>query len=163
MVRLRALFVGFVLVAMATPSSAQAPTATDSEFLVSVTEADGATHVRPSNIVPLIPDSACFEWRVRLAQGDRLVSVTEVFALPAEPRQWGGIDGNEYSLSKLSGDRRVSETTMFYKPQDGWISHGWCMAEGDPIGPYSIKVLVGDRLVHKFDFSVENAPASSKP
>ena len=159
MVSLRVLFVGCALAATANPSWAQAVAATDTEFLVSVTDADGVAKIHASNVVPLIPDRACYEWRVKLGQGDKLVSVTEVFTLPAEPKQWGGIDGNEYSLSKLSGDRKVSETTMFYKPQDGWISHGWCVAEGDPTGPYSIKVLVGDRLVHEFDFTVENTPA----
>ena len=163
MVRLRALFVGCVLAGIANPSSAQTPAMSDSEFLVSVTDADGVAHVKPSNVVPLIPDRACYAWRLQLGQGDKLVSATEVFTLPAEPKQWGGIDGDEYSSSKISGDRKVSETTLFYKPKDGWISHGWCVADGDPTGPYSIKVLVGDRLIHEFQFRVENAPASSVP
>lgn len=161
MIGLRALLVSCAVVAMANPSLAQTSTPSDSDFLVSVTDADGVAHVEASNVVPLIPDRACYEWRVRLGQGDKLVSVTEVFTLPAEPKQWGGIDGNEYSLSKLSGDRKVSETTMFYKPLDGWISHGWCVADGDPTGPYSIKVLVEDRLIHEFEFKV--VPESSTP
>jgi len=146
MISLRAFFVSCAVMAMASSSSAQTSTPGDSEFLVSVTDADGASHVVASNVVPLIPDRACYEWRVRLGQGDRLVSVTEVFSLPAEPKQWGGVDGNEYSLSKLSGDRKVSETTMFYKPLDGWISHGWCVADGDPTGEHAPFLLLKDAL-----------------
>jgi hypothetical protein len=32
------------------------------------------------------------------------------------------------------------------------------VADGDPTGPYSIKVLVGDRLIHEFEFKVVQAP-----
>lgn len=163
MVSFRALFVGCALAAVANPSSAQTSTTTDTEFLVSVTGADGVAHVEHSNVVPLIADRACYQWRIRLELGDKLVSTTEVFTLPAVPKQWGGIDGNEYSSSKISSDRKVSETTLFYKPKEGWISHGWCVAEGDPTGRYSIKVLIGDRLIHEFEFRVENVPASSTP
>jgi hypothetical protein len=145
------------------PCLAQTPIATDVEFLVSVTGADGVTHTEPSNVVPLIPDRACYEWRIRLEFGDQLITATEVFALPAMPKQWGGVDGNEYSSSKISGDRKVSETTLFYKPKDGWIAHGWCVADGDPAGQYSIKVYVGDRLIHEFEFRAENVRASPIP
>jgi len=140
---------------------AQTPGAAETEFLVAITGSNGATRVERSNSVPLIPGRVCYEWRIRLTSGDGLVSAREVFELPAPPALWGGVDENDYSSSQLSKDRKISETTMFYRPKDGWISHGWCVAEGDPAGPYSIKVYVGETLLHAFDFNVESVPDSN--
>ena len=160
MTRLRATVLLCGLCLASSSAWAQAPGAAETEFLVAITGSNGATRVEHSNIVPLIPGRVCYEWRIRLTPGDRLVSAREVFELPATPALWGGVDGDDYSSSKLSKDRKISETTMFYRPKDGWIEHGWCVAEGDPAGPYSIKVYVGEQLLHAFNFNAETMPGS---
>ena len=136
------------------------PTAAEAEFLVAITDSNGGTRVARSDTVPLVPGRVCYEWRIRLDRGDRLVQVREVFELPAKPTTWGGAD-DDYSSSEISGDRKTSETSQFYKPKDGWIAHGWCVADGDPAGPYSIKVYVGEKLLHAFDFKAEIVPGST--
>lgn len=138
---------------------AQTLTPADAEFLVSITGADGVRQTVHSSVVPLLPERACYEWRIRIGSDEKLVKATEVFTLPGAPKQWGGVDENSYSASQLSGDRTVAETTLFFSPTDGWISNGWCVADGDPVGQYSIKVHVGDRMVHEFSFTVENVLA----
>ncbi len=38
--------------------------------------------------------------------------------------------------------------------EDGELSNAWCVAEGDPQGAYSISVYTGEKLLHRFDFTV---------
>ena len=49
-------------------------------------------------------------------------------------------------------------TALSLVPDNGWISHGWCVAEGDPEGAYRIEVSRGDTLLHAFDFQLQRAP-----
>lgn len=37
---------------------------------------------------------------------------------------------------------------------DGWLTHGWCVAEGDPLGAHSINVTLDGTEVAHWDFTV---------
>jgi hypothetical protein len=151
---IRWLAIILAILVPATVASAE-ETVIGSDFLVISADGAGGTNITSTTTVPLLPD-VCYAWRLRLAGIAKLLKVVEIFTLPAPPKLWGGVDGNEYSPSTLSADRRVSETTKFYTPKDGWISNGWCVAEGDPAGRYSIRVTVDGHTLHEFNFTVQS-------
>jgi hypothetical protein len=79
-----------------------------------------------------------------------------VFRLPASAVSWGGVDGVESSATQVNEDRSDATTEIDEWLGDGMITHGWCVAAGDPEGVHDIKVFAEDRLLHQFVFSVES-------
>ena len=146
-----ALFLAALFAAPA--ATAAAPVVQESEFLVYLIEGN-ATSVVKTDIVPLIPNQVCFGWRLRLAGTGSVVKAVEELTLPEPPASWIGIDGDEYSPTRISPDRRTATTTSFYTLQDGWIEHSWCIAEGDPAGPHTIRILAEGEVLKRFDFTV---------
>ena len=141
---------GLVLLAIAaavaaTPTPA-APKVVDASFVF----IQGGT-VTESNKVPLLPGEVCFEWRLRLDVFDALVKYTEVFILPAAPEIW---ETNPEAESDISADGLVSTTSNVDKLVDGWLRHGWCVAEGDPLGDYRMEISIEGTLVHTFEFKL---------
>ncbi|WP_193370659.1 hypothetical protein [Pelagibius marinus] len=125
------------------------------EFLVSVSDGEGNQRHIQADVVPYLPDRACFGWRLRLAGGQALVRYREVLKLPEAPAFWTGED-DSYSPHKYSADRTTATTEEFAAPDNnGWISSRWCIAEGDPVGPHSIDVYIDDNLVKHFAFEVK--------
>jgi hypothetical protein len=125
------------------------------EFLVSVSDGEGNQRSIQADVVPYLPDRACFGWRLRLAGAPTLVRYREVLTLPEAPAFWTGED-DSYSPHKYSADRTTATTEEFAAPdKDGWISSHWCIAEGDPVGAHSIDVYIDDSLVRHFAFEVK--------
>jgi hypothetical protein len=125
----------------------------ETEFLVFLFDAHGNEVVTHSNNVPLIPNRACYGWRIQLAGVDGLIKFREVFTLPEEPNFWGG-EINEYSPNAISKDRHTSVTEKFSILKNGWISNSWCVAEGDPEGKYSMDVYILGEFIKRFNFNV---------
>lgn len=134
-----------IMLATVAPAAA-APTVLDAVFLVLQ---DGK--VTETNRVPLIPGEVCFQWQIRLDVPDGPVEFTEVFTLPAAPDVWnaGPDEGVE-----ISGDGAISTVTDTYDVKDGWLLHGWCLAEGDPLGQHKMEISVDGTLLHTFVFQV---------
>jgi hypothetical protein len=146
---------GSLVLAVGTATAAGATYSVEAaEFVVSVGDGDGNERTVASNLVPYLPDRACFGWRIRLAEAPPLVRLREVLRLPKAPAFWSGED-DEYSTHIFSADRTTATTEEFKAPQDGWIESNWCIAEGDPTGPHSIEVFIEDDLVRHFDFEVK--------
>jgi len=125
------------------------------EFLVSVSDGEGNQRSIQADVVPYLPDRACFGWRLRLAGTPTLVRYREVLTLPEAPAFWTGED-DTYSPHKYSADRTTATTEEFAAPdKEGWISSHWCIAEGDPVGAHSIDVYIDDSLVRHFAFEVK--------
>lgn len=125
------------------------------EFLVSVSDGEGNQRSIQADVVPYLPDRACFGWRLRLAGAPALVRYREVLTLPEAPAFWTGED-DSYSPHKYSADRTTATTEEFAAPdKDGWISSHWCIAEGDPVGAHSIDVYIDGHLVRHFAFEVK--------
>ncbi|MEO3430138.1 hypothetical protein AAFN88_14855 [Pelagibius sp. CAU 1746] len=140
---------------LAGPSSALSAEVTEAEFLVSVSDGEGNLRSVQADIVPYLPDRACFGWRLRLAGAPALVRYREVLKLPSAPDFWTG-ENDSYSPHRYSADRTTATTEEFAAPdKDGWISSRWCIAEGDPVGPHSIDVYVGDSHARHFAFEVK--------
>ena len=128
------------------------------EFIVSVSDGEGNERQIASTLVPYLPNSACFGWRIRLAGAPPVVRLREVLKLPEAPIFWSGED-DPYSPHVFSADRTTATTEEYRAPADGWIDNQWCIADGDPVGPHSIDVFVDGALLRHFDFEVKR-PAS---
>jgi hypothetical protein len=131
--------------ALATPVAA-APRVLDARFVYF--EAGTET---VSNKVPLVPEEVCFEWQLKLDVTDGPLTFTEVFILPAAPETWEIEPGTN---NEISDNGMTSTTTDVAQVIGGWITHGWCLAEGDPLGDYRMEISVEGTLVHTFLFKL---------
>ncbi len=145
-----------VMIWILTPSYSRGVTLETAEFVVSVSDGEGNQRSITADVVPYLPDLACFGWRLRLNDAPRLIKYREVLTLPEPPAFWSGED-DAYSPHRFSADRTTATTEEFAAPdEEGWISSNWCIAEGDPVGPHSIDVFIDDSLVKHFDFEVKH-------
>ena len=105
--------------------------------------------------VPYRPDASCYTWLLNVAPEEREISVREVFQLPASAQTWGD---DPTSVTAVNRNRSTAVTEFTDSLADGVISHGWCVAQGDPSGPHRIRVFAGDQLLHEFRFTVIEQP-----
>lgn len=147
---MKRLLTTLVLLVLAQPAFAQ--TVTETDFVLTIPGASGAADlVESTTLIPLL-SGACYTWWLKLAKTKGDVEVVEVFTLPSEPAGWGSV--NETMV--ISDDQLTATSTMVLTPnEEGWISHGWCVAEGDPTGDHSIVVKAGDKVLGEFPFQVE--------
>ncbi|GAB4361377.1 MAG: hypothetical protein Kow00114_15880 [Kiloniellaceae bacterium] len=138
------------------PAGATGPayTVEVAEFVVSVSDGEGNERSAVANVVPFLPERACFGWRLRLAGAPAVVRVREVLQLPEAPAFWSGED-DAYSTHTFSADRTTAITEEYKAPRDGWLESSWCIVEGDPAGPHSIDVYIDGSLARHFDFEVK--------
>jgi hypothetical protein len=126
----------------------------DSVFQVTFRYA-GTDEVLNDTVVPLLPDNACYTWYARLGDGAAPKVATEVLSLPVALADWGPAATDPDDGIDISSDGKVATRT--FTPEldaDGWFSHSWCVATGDPTGSHSIAIAVdGEPLTH-FDFTV---------
>jgi hypothetical protein len=141
---------GLVLFAIASAAAVSpataAPAVLDARFVY--VQAGSETE---SNKVPLIPGEVCFEWQLKLDVPDSPVTFTEVFILPAAPKIW---EVEPELDNEISGDGTTSTTTDVAQLAGGWLRHGWCVAEGDPLGDYRMEISIEGTLVHTFGFKL---------
>lgn len=137
------------LLAQAAPSDS-APVVKGAEFFTE-DKRTAEPAVQPGTRVPNRPDTSCYHWAVFVEAEQRSVRVREAFKLPAPAKQWGTGPGR----TDVIEDRSGAVTEFDDDLSDGLISNGWCVAAGDPSGDHQIRVYVGDRLLHIFDFRVE--------
>lgn len=123
------------------------------DFRAEAVSPDGQIVSAPAERLPNLP-GLCYRWTLRVTPADRLVQVEERLELPAPATQWGGVDGNDESPTKLSEKGRVGTTPLFASLRSGEIGNGWCIAEGDPDGDYRITVSFEGRVLHRFRFFV---------
>ncbi len=106
--------------------------------------------VRESTSVPLRPITACYRWRIDVPPQDRTIAVRWRVGDPIARQR-----SPEREFTAVSQDR-VSAVTEFQAPlSEGSFGHGWCVAPGDPAGTHNMRIYVGDRLIHSFEFQVE--------
>ncbi|MBK8083357.1 MAG: hypothetical protein IPK28_05675 [Devosia sp.] len=103
--------------------------------------------------VPLVP-GACYTWWIRLAEGATPTTGLERLILPAAPSDWGDAASNPEDGIDISEDGRLATSTFVPELDDGWISNGWCVADGDPTGPHRIEVAIDGIEVTAYDFEV---------
>jgi hypothetical protein len=136
------------VLALAQPALAQS--VIERDFTLTITGADGKELVESTTLIPLL-DGACYTWQLKLAKTKGAVEITEVFTLPSAPSSWGSVNDS----TTISDDMLTATSTMSLTPEDGWIWHAWCVAEGDPTGDHKIVVKSGDEVLGEFPFQVE--------
>ena len=145
--RLSAAWTALAFATLSTAALAQE--VIDADFLVSSTNAAGEQVVQSARVVPNI-EGACYAWRLRLGKTKEAVEVTEVLRLPSAPENWDpGSDRSDVSSNGLN-----ATTALSLVPEDGWITHGWCVAAGDPNGRYRIEVSTAAKSLQVFGFDL---------
>ncbi|HYD13330.1 MAG TPA: hypothetical protein VEC11_10830 [Allosphingosinicella sp.] len=123
----------------------QAPNVTHGIFYA---QENGRPEISETNVIPL-RTGQCYGWALRVEPEQRSVTIREVFELPA-PGNWNV--GNQ--MSAVARNARTAVTEFEAPLGEGLITHGWCVAEGDPAGPHRIRVYHGETLLHDFRFTV---------
>jgi hypothetical protein len=108
----------------------------------------GTYRVFPTTRIKYDPGKSCYSWLLRVEPQNAEVAITERFTLPAPATHWGNPDSN------VSVDRSEASTELNESLDDGVLTNGWCVVEGDPIGKYVIDVFHGGRRLHRFTFEV---------
>ena len=147
---MKRIFCLMSILALATPAWAQ--TVTETDFTISVPNGSGDPVVESTTLVPLLAET-CYNWHLRLAKVKGEVEITEIYTLPSAPQTWGLSEGSNIVVSD---DQLSAISTLSLTPEDGWISSGWCVSKGDPEGDYSFAIKAGDKLLHRFDFELQN-------
>ena len=110
----------------------------------------------PTVAVPYRPGAICFEWVQFFAGENRVVSVRETVELPAAPASWGSAPAQG---TRVDADGRRAVTEFSDSLEDGQIDGRWCVAEGDPLGPYRIRIEADGQLLEEIRFEmVADAP-----
>ncbi|MEQ8784388.1 MAG: hypothetical protein RIE06_32410 [Roseibium album] len=126
------------------------------EFVVGIAEGDFEPVYYRADKVPLLPDRACFGWRIKISGDEKLVFTREILKLPEQPEYWSGED-DKYSTSQISEDRTTAITDEYLPVVDGWVENYWCVSEGDPIGDCLLEVYFGDVPAGRFEFEIVSA------
>jgi len=135
-------------------TTAQPSELVDSVFQVTFHYA-GNDETLNDTVVPLLPDNACYNWYIRLAQGDAPKTATEKLTLPVALDDWGTLATDPDDGIDISADGKVAVRTFVPEvDEEGWFSHLWCVAPGDPVGAHSIEVAVDGEVLTTYDFTV---------
>lgn len=136
-----------------TEAPALVPDVLDTDFLVIIRQDGTDNLIERTDIVPMIPDKACWLWALQLDDAPPRVAVTEILDLPAPAENWSVQGDAKHTISE---DGTQSITRLVLETEDGgWISRAWCVAEADPLGEYSTTIKIGGETVAAFTHSVE--------
>ena len=125
---------------------------TGTQFFAIDTRGDPPDVVESSTI-PYRPETSCFGWVISVEPAKGEVSLREELRLPAPARSWGTAEGITVHPDRAGATSRLTEDL-----DDGILSNEWCLSEGDPTGAHQISVYHGDRLLHRFEFTMLEPP-----
>lgn len=127
----------------------------ETRFQVDVTR-DGQVTSSTEPLVPYLPEAACYNWLARFdpaTTGE--VTLVETLSLPEPLAAWKDYVNDPASPTQIDADAQGAVTTVEATPDDeGWVSHGWCVAEGDPLGDHNITVSFEGNEIGNWDFAV---------
>lgn len=124
---------------------------------------NGQEYVFDDTVVPLLPDNACYNWYIRLKEAETALTVTERMTLP-RAIDWGAVATNPNDGIEITGNGTVAVSTLPVTTDElGWITHGWCAAEGDPTGRHTIEVTADSQSLAIFAFDVVDPATYSFP
>ncbi len=104
----------------------------------------------PATAILHVPTASCYRWEIDVVPQDRRIQLSEVFELPAPAPRWGA----DPAVTTVAPDRASAVTRIEELLADGRLTYGWCVAEGDPLGPHRIIVYAGERPLYEFRFNV---------
>jgi hypothetical protein len=110
-------------------------------------------------LVPLLPANACYSWFVQLAPpadgAPAPTTLVERLVLPVPLADWGTLATTPDDNVEISADGTTAITTSAVTPDaEGWLTNGWCVAAGDPIGPHRFELELDGAPLTSFDFEV---------
>ena len=139
------------LPAFSVPGSSEAVVIDAAKFGLMYQGSDDKWHFKETDHIPNKVGTP-YRWFIHLRSDKSKITWKEVFTLPAPAVVWGGEEKKEV---KVSSDRKTAINEMTVSPQNGWISNGWSVAEGDPSGKYVMKIYIEGQFVKEFVFFVE--------
>lgn len=127
----------------------------DSRFEVDYTH-NGTSVSQIGSIVPNLPESACYYWYLQFDPSSTSeLTLIETLQLPVPLEAWKDYRNDPASEMQISADARSAVVTLKLTPDsDGWTSHGWCVAAGDPLGEHHIGVSLDGAMVGDWTFRV---------
>jgi hypothetical protein len=124
---------------------------------------NGQSYVYDDSVVPLLPGNACYNWYIRLAETNTELTVMERMTLPAAI-DWGAAATDPSDGIEVLENGTVALSTLATSTdEEGWITHGWCAAEGDPLGTHTIEASAGGQVLASFVFDVVDPSTYSFP
>lgn len=106
-------------------------------------------------LVPLLPANACYTWFVQLPEGLAPTTVVERLVLPVPLADWGSLATTPDDNVEISADGTTAITTAAATPDaEGWLTNGWCVAAGDPVGPHRLEIELDGAPLATFAFDV---------
>jgi hypothetical protein len=142
-----------VAAAIFASSSALAIEVQDRVFEVTVNK-NGQSQTVRDTVVPYLPTEACYSWYLQLAEESTPVTLVEELRLP-EPIDWGTVGEDPSDPTQIEEGGQTAVTTLpLTSDADGWVTHGWCVAAGDPLGEHMIEVKQGEEIFGAFSFKV---------
>ena len=151
-------------------SAVSAAEVVESLFQVEFTR-NGETATFTDTVVPYLPDAACYYWYIRFDPATKgEITLVETLTLPEPLAAWKDYKNDPAAATQINPDGRSAVTTLQKAPDaDGWLSNGWCVAAGDPLGAHNISVTLDGTQISSWDFTVVAeadypfAPATSAP
>lgn len=139
------------------PSSNRAFSVSESQFFVALMDKQGKLEVYASTRVPFDSKNSCYGWQVKLSGVSGAIESREILRMPSKPMGgWPVVtDGSSKITPSLDQKSATKEATL--EITDGWVSNMWCVADGDPLGSYSMDVILNGRFIETFKFDVVKA------
>jgi hypothetical protein len=130
----------------------------ESRFEVSFTR-DGESRTYADTMVPYLPDSACYNWFVKFDPATAAeLTLVETLSLPEPLAAWKDYVNDPASPTQVDADAQRAVTTLKVTPgANGEVSHGWCVAVGDPLGAHRLAVALDGTEIAGWDFTVVSA------
>ena len=120
-------------------------------FIAGVKDSAGKWMPQPGDSVLHLPGRSFYGWTAEMPS-DEPVAVKEVLSLPARAKVWP-------ASATVSADGRTGTVVRTLRPENGWVLGAWTVAEGDPLGEYTLAVSIANQT-HTFRFQVVPFSAS---
>jgi hypothetical protein len=137
----------------AAPPAAAPPIVVTAARFYAIDNRNDPPAIVESTTIPYRPETSCFGWVLEYQRGKGEATIREELRLPAPAPNWGAAED-----TTVHPDRAGATTLHRVDLSEGAISSEWCLSEGDPTGAHRISVYSGDRLLHRFDFTVVPPP-----
>lgn len=130
------------------------PLLTAVKLELTATLGDSETKVVPNGaVLPYVVETSCYGWRLKFTPVDAEVQLEERLILPSAPATWA-----EDMNSTVAADRLSARTPISANTYAGNAENTWCVAPGDPRGPYRFVVRHGTRVLGTLSFTIGLPP-----